>query len=230
MLKLFEPSIIIIQFNALGRFLISYISAWQTVLNRQGSPEFEFNTYIISVLVIFFLQVNYKIPTLDNIANFVSNANTNVPNFKTCPRQFFDFYGNRYQMHNHVISAHIGQWQEMRCHPEQTRFSEAKQRYSWPDFEFMFGNIFNNVFHNCAFQIAKWNWNFSRKLDQLHHVRSRFGSTQYKHNSRNTTTICQKLSKNVSNIRKDWMNRLNKNEVVCINSIVQNCNEKHFLN
>lgn len=118
-----------LKFIASGRFLITYIIAWQTVLNKSEPQQFHFNTYIISVLVIFFLQMDHNVPTVDNIMNFTSNPNSKCKNFKALPRQFFELYGNRYQMCNHVISAHIGQWQERRVQAEQKHFPGAKQRY-----------------------------------------------------------------------------------------------------
>lgn len=111
-----------------GRFLITYIKTWQDVLNDLDVAKFNFNTYIISVLVIFFLQLNHKLPRIDEISTVQSNTNSNIDNFKNILRQFFDLYGNRYQIWNHVISAHIGQWQERRTQSEQVNYSEAKQR------------------------------------------------------------------------------------------------------
>lgn len=72
--------------------------------------------------------MDHNLPTVDNIMNFTSNSNSKFTNFKALPRQFFEFYGNRYQMWNHVISAHIGQWQERRVQASQTYFPGAKQR------------------------------------------------------------------------------------------------------
>lgn len=113
----------------LGVALISFVSAWQTVLNRTGTPLFEFNTYIISVLVIFFLQKKYKLPTADKIESLTSNSSLSITNFETLKRQFFDFYGNEYQMQNHIISAYINRWQTRRIDSTQKKFSQAQQMY-----------------------------------------------------------------------------------------------------
>lgn len=79
--------------------------------------------------MIFFLQRNYNLPTVDKITNFTSNPSSKITDFKELPREFFALYGNSYQMWNHVISAHIGRWQERQQQAEQKHFSDAKKRY-----------------------------------------------------------------------------------------------------
>lgn len=81
---------------------------WQITLNRVGIAQFEFNTYVISVLVIFFLQVNHKFPTIDQSLSVRSM----IADFKPVLRQFFSFYGNQYEMWHHVINVHVGKWQK----------------------------------------------------------------------------------------------------------------------
>lgn len=100
--------IINIIIEIVGEFLITFVRMWQITLNRLGIAQFEFNTYIISVLVIFFLQVNHKFPTIDRSTAICSM----VSDFKPVLRQFFSFYGHQYEIWNHVINVHIGQWQE----------------------------------------------------------------------------------------------------------------------
>lgn len=113
----------------LGHFLITYIRAWQNVLNELGIAKFKFNTYIISVLVIFFLQMNYSLPKIDDFSKTTSSVSSKIKSFKTIPREFFAFYGNNYQMWNHVISAHVGRWQERRIQSEQKHFTETQKRF-----------------------------------------------------------------------------------------------------
>ncbi|XP_031626107.1 uncharacterized protein LOC116342573 isoform X2 [Contarinia nasturtii] len=112
------------------RFLITYIRTWQNMLNKSGLAKFEFNTYIISILVIFFLQMNHKLPRVGDMQSTDNSASktSNIVSFRDIPQNFFSFYGNSYQMWNHVISAHIGRWQERRIQPEQKNFSEVQQR------------------------------------------------------------------------------------------------------
>lgn len=78
--------------------------------------------------MIFFLQVNHNLPKVNEIANSATKTTSNIANFMMIPRRFFSFYGNNYQIWNHVISAHTGQWQERRIQSEQRHLSEAKQR------------------------------------------------------------------------------------------------------
>lgn len=100
-----------------GNFLITYIRIWQMMLNRLGIAHYELNTYIISVLTIFFLQVNHKFPTIgESSAGFPST----IFDFKPVLRQFFDFYGNQYDISNQVISAHIGKWQQRENPPQKS--------------------------------------------------------------------------------------------------------------
>lgn len=113
----------------LGRFLISYISVWQDFLKSECSSIFEFNTYIISVLVIFFLQMNYNLPTVNKLSDYTSCIN--IPNYKEVPRQFFNFYGNKYSTKSHVISVHIGQWKQIHVESQQKHFSAAEKRFDF---------------------------------------------------------------------------------------------------
>lgn len=130
-----------------GRFLIPYIKVWQDILNNLNMANFNFNTYIISVLVIFFLQVTQQLALTKDIPSVQAKKMPTLDHFKNIPRQFFDFYGNRYQMWNHVISAHIGQWQEREHKPTQRHFGEAKQQLVlthrfYPNlFQWLFSNI-----------------------------------------------------------------------------------------
>lgn len=76
--------------------------------------------------MIFFLQTTHNFPTAEQTSAQVCSADLD---FKTVLEEFFFFYGNRYQIWNHVISIHIGRWQERRLQPEQKSFTPAQQRY-----------------------------------------------------------------------------------------------------
>lgn len=112
--------------------MITFIRMWQTVLNQLNIARFEFNTYTISILVIFFLQMDHKYPTIGQTS---INVPSTVSNYKRILKEFFNFYGKRYQISSsnqdtdHVISIQIGRWQERRIQPEQTFFNPAQQQF-----------------------------------------------------------------------------------------------------
>lgn len=137
-------SISIGHIKILGRNLITYIRAWQNIVNRNalqttGSVAFEFNTYIISLLVIFYLQLHQKLKTIDEIQSTVTNAQNHedvrndvandMARFLDYLYDFFFMYGERYQKWNHVMSCHLGRWQERRTQPEQRAFTLNQKRY-----------------------------------------------------------------------------------------------------
>lgn len=109
--------------------MILFIRSWQESLRRLCSTRFEFNTYTISILVIFFLQVEYKYPKVEQIVNQYQTTSPKIPDLEQAIKGFFTFYGKRFQMGNHVISANIGQWQERHNQPKQKLSSAAKQRF-----------------------------------------------------------------------------------------------------
>lgn len=126
----------------LGRNLIECIVAWQNALNSilapNGAIAFQFNTYLISVLVIFFMQVNYDVPIIQEIASVRSNKDAmkkateslkkEMATFDKILADFFWFYGQRYQIWNHVISLNIGRWQERRIQDQQKFFKSNQKR------------------------------------------------------------------------------------------------------
>lgn len=131
-----------------GYYLICYIRVWQDALNEVAAENellvhaTQFNTYIISVLVIFFLQVNHELPILRDIPASQSNYIHHVQQvdeakLKRMVCQFFKFYGEQYQMDIHVISLNIGQWQEreqlndqqINLSPEQKRFGKCAIKF-----------------------------------------------------------------------------------------------------
>lgn len=106
--------------------MITFIRMWQSVLNQLNIARFEFNMYTISILVIFFLQMEHKFPTTDQTP---ANVCSKVSNFRLILKEFFNLYGSRYQMWNHVISTRIGRWQERRIQAKQTYFTPAQKRF-----------------------------------------------------------------------------------------------------
>lgn len=119
--------------------MIAYLKSWQEALNRAAilkeMQAFQFNSYIISVLVIFYLQLNQNFPKLTNVPVSQASSIDKVPPvdinlLKQSIHQFFEFYGNSYDIKDHVISVHVGQWenrafekdQQHEYTPEQRRF------------------------------------------------------------------------------------------------------------
>lgn len=122
-----------------GHHLIAFIRAWRDTLieaaTQNGAPTFRFNTYIISVLVIFFYQIDQKFPKVANVPSNGTKTIDNVPpvnvnKFKAAVGQFFQFYGKIYGMDHKIISINIGRledrflkhYQQIHSTPEQKRF------------------------------------------------------------------------------------------------------------
>lgn len=128
--------------SQLGQNLIECILAWRNALNSilapLGTVAFQFNTYTIAVLAIFFIQVNYEAPTLQEMMDMRSNATAmktaqlslkkDLAIFDKILADFFWFYGHRYQIWNHVISLSLGRWQERRIQDQQKHFMVNQKR------------------------------------------------------------------------------------------------------
>lgn len=87
------------------------------------TKEFEFNTYIISVLVIFFLQMNHGLPTTINLGDNYTKTN------KDLIYEFFLFYARKFQHKSHIISARFGRWQQRKWNPRHKIFDGEQQKY-----------------------------------------------------------------------------------------------------
>lgn len=119
----------------LGGSLIRFIRTWQTVL-MEMYPEssivkFPFNTYIISVLVIFFLQVKHNAPVVDDVWSLPNLEKDNLSNLRSSSelvRDFFSFYGNTPYIWNHIVSVHTGRWIEREPKKEYSSTSLAEQK------------------------------------------------------------------------------------------------------
>lgn len=58
--------------------------------------------------------MEYGYPTVDQLMHKKATIRSEMLNVKMVIKQFFNFYGNAYDMLNHIISANVGQWQEKR--------------------------------------------------------------------------------------------------------------------
>lgn len=117
---------------------MAYIKSWQNALNeaalQKGLKAFQFNSYIISVFVIFFLQIKKNFPKLKDLPASRSKCIERVEavkneSMKQAIAQFLEFYGMRYEINNHLISVNIGRWQERRLHAQQTSFTPEQKRF-----------------------------------------------------------------------------------------------------
>lgn len=191
----------------IGHQLIAYVRAWQNVVNdlamQHGNTAFQFNTYIISVLVIFFLQVNYGIPVVCDASILVGSFNTvqasqsivdETKDFDRMLNEFFHFYGTRYEINNHLISARIGRWQEIRLAGQQKHFSAEQKRYVLFGFELIISNfdfdisIIRSFFLKkyFLFQLTRWYECTAFKLAKMYNVRTGFVFARPQCHGRNT--------------------------------------------
>lgn len=114
--------------------MIAYIGSWQSVLTEMAAKQaFQFNTYIISILAIFYLQMNHGLPKVKDVPHILSTCINVVPNIeKSLLLQaitgFFKFYADRYEINNHLISVTIGRWQQIQLKPHEKNFS-AEQKW-----------------------------------------------------------------------------------------------------
>lgn len=123
-----------------GYHLIAYVRAWVNALNEAAAAEgaqlvFRFNTYIISVLVIFYLQMNQNFPKLADVpkshatcVNYVPQ-NVDKQNLKRSIGEFFKFYGKKYELKNQLISVNIGRWQDPQPVSKKTNLTPEQKRY-----------------------------------------------------------------------------------------------------
>lgn len=123
-----------------GYHLIAFVRSWQNVLNEnatdKGKVAFQFNTYIISVLVIFFLQMNHNFPQIKAVPSSKIKSVTAVPNInkdvlKKAVGGFFDFFSKRYDINNHLISTNVARWQERWLQPQQSNFTFEQKRLTF---------------------------------------------------------------------------------------------------
>lgn len=70
--------------------------------------KFQFNTYVISVLVIFFLQNRYAAPTIDDIESWPVLVNDEAHRGNELVQEFFSFYGSSPFLWHSIVSVHAG--------------------------------------------------------------------------------------------------------------------------
>lgn len=96
---------------------------------------FRMNTYITSVLVIFFLQVKHNFPKLSDVPqsqaksiDFVSRIDeAGRKKFKMAAEQFFEFYGRVYEKCK-LISLDMGRWQNRRLDKTQSGLTPDRKK------------------------------------------------------------------------------------------------------
>lgn len=117
--------------------MIAYVKSWQEALNGvavlNDMCAFQFNTYIISVLVIFYLQLNQNFPKLANISATQCTSMDQWPavdkeHLKKSIRHFFEFYGDFYEVKNRLISVHIGEWENRLLDKTQQAYFTPEQK------------------------------------------------------------------------------------------------------
>lgn len=110
------------------------MKAWQAVLNDQASKNglvaFDMNSYIISVLVIFYLQLNHGLPKVTELSSAIEKGTKYSPknNFGQFVREFYEFYGKTFENNAHLISVYVGRWQQKK-QGEQKHFSPEQKRF-----------------------------------------------------------------------------------------------------
>lgn len=99
--------------------MTAYIKAWQEVIigaTNSESDILHFNSYIIMVLVIFYLQVNHQFPPFEFLPksqckSIKTVARCNKDQLTRMIFEFFDFYAMKYNF-DHLLSPMIGQFQD----------------------------------------------------------------------------------------------------------------------
>lgn len=117
-----------------GKKLIAFVRAWQNVLNEEASKSglmaFDMNSYIIAVLVIFYLQVKHELPTVPELPLVIANGIKIIPknSFDELVKGFFEFYGNIFESKMHLISVNVGKWQQ-KSQGEPNQVSPVEKRF-----------------------------------------------------------------------------------------------------
>lgn len=114
--------------------MIAYIKAWQNELNKEASKHglvvFNMNLYIITVLVIFYLQMNHNLPKVKDLSSVISNQLKFAikSDLGQLIKGFFEFYGKSFNCNTHLISIHDGRWQQ-KVVKNQKSLTEEQKRY-----------------------------------------------------------------------------------------------------
>lgn len=98
--------------------------------NNGSVAAVNMNSYIIAVLVIFYLQLNHKLPTVTDLASTIAQGmKVSAKNsFGQLVKGFFSFYGKIFDAKSHLISANVGKWQQKR-QGGQKHFTAAQKRF-----------------------------------------------------------------------------------------------------
>lgn len=120
--------------------MIAYVRAWQIAVNEMAVQNghryaFRLNTYITSVLVIFFLQVKHNFPKLADVPQSQAKSIDFVPRideadrkkFEAATQQFFEFYGKVYEKCK-LISLDMGRWQNRRLDRKQSGLTPDRKK------------------------------------------------------------------------------------------------------
>lgn len=102
------------------------------VAENNGTIAFQFNTYIIAVLVLFFLQVKYDFPKIAELPSTLASKKPILLNgdLGKLVREFFEFYAKVYEVHKKVISLNVGRWQDRENPSHQKIFSPEQKRFN----------------------------------------------------------------------------------------------------
>lgn len=139
-----------------GFHLIAVVRSLQNVMNKTLAQD-GFNTYIIAVLVIFFLQVNYKFPKIKDVPLSECKSIDIIPiidekQLKKSVAEFFNFYGKKLEVGKHLISTNIGRWQERHLQAKQSVFTPEQERF---DFFFIFSKLFQVFIRMINFSLRE---------------------------------------------------------------------------
>ena len=116
--------------------MIGYVKAWQSVINEAASKiglvAFNMNSYIIAVLVIFYLQLNHALPTVIDLPSATAKGTEFSPKNKLGQfvKEFFDFYGKIFEPNSHLISLYVGRWQQ-KTNSGQKNFTAGQKRLNY---------------------------------------------------------------------------------------------------
>lgn len=81
------------------------------------------------------MQVHYDLPTVSEVSTLAASGTVTSKSvleeqqvFGNVLFEFFHFYGGRYEVNNHLVSARIGRWQEQRLTQQQKYFTPEQKR------------------------------------------------------------------------------------------------------
>lgn len=108
------------------------INVLNDIATKKQLPILNFNGYIISVLVIFYLQVKHDFPTINGLQSKLSSNATLLAEQRLDEIivDFFNFYGKTYES-THLISLNVGRWQEKRLQETQKNFTAEQKRLDY---------------------------------------------------------------------------------------------------